>query len=83
MQTKNGKIVDDIPPGWTESTFEDPISGKKIPIMIGPIIPERKILYLAPGSESVYYILLTLDGKDHEDAIKNFDKFVKQGINYK
>ncbi|MGO8880488.1 MAG: hypothetical protein ACLPVO_16240 [Desulfomonilaceae bacterium] len=82
LQTQNGKIVNDIPPGWTESTFEDPVSGKKIPIMIGPIIAEKKILYLVPGSESVYYVLLNVDGNDHEDAIKNFDKFVKQGINY-
>ncbi len=82
LQTQNGKVVDDILPGWTESAFEDPISGKKIPIMVGPIIPEKKILYVVPGSESVYYILLNVDGKDHEDAIKNFDKFVKQGINY-
>jgi len=82
LQTQNGKIVNDIPPGWTESTFEDPVSGKKIPIMIGPINAEKKILYLVPGSESVYYVLLNVDGNDHEDAIKNFDKFVKQGINY-
>ncbi len=82
LKTRNGKISLDIPPGWTESTFEDPVSETKTPVLIGPIIPEKKILYLVPGSESVYYILLKVDGKDHEDAIKDFDKFVKEGVNY-
>jgi len=82
LKTENGKISSDIPPGWTESTFEDPVSETKTPVLIGPIIPEKKILYVVPGSESVYYILFKVDGNDHEDTIKDFDKFVKEGVNY-
>ena len=70
------------PDGWTESTMEDTVSGKEIPILVGPVIPQRKILYLVPGTENVYYLMLTIDGTDHEEAIKSFDKFVREGIKY-
>ncbi len=83
LETTSGKTREEIPPGWSESTWEDPVSGAKTPILIGPVIPERKILYLVPGSENVYYVLLKVDGADHEDAIKKFDKFVKDGIDYR
>lgn len=70
------------PDGWTESTMEDTVSGKQIPILVGPVIAQRKILYLVPGADSVYYLMLTIDGTDHDEAIKSFDKFVREGINY-
>lgn len=83
LNEKAGKSDQDIPPGWTESTLEDPVSGKMTPVIVGPVVPERKILYLVPGSQNVYYILLKLDGTNNEDAIKDFDKFVKEGIDYR
>lgn len=83
LKTKSGKSPEDIPSGWSESIWDDPVSGVKTPILVGPVIPERKILYLIPGSENVYYVLLKVDGPDYEDAIKKFDKFVKEGINYR
>ncbi|MFA6223077.1 MAG: hypothetical protein WC647_12260 [Desulfomonilaceae bacterium] len=83
LKTKSGKSPEDIPSGWSESIWDDPVSGVKTPILVGPVIPERKILYLIPGSENVYYVLLKVDGPDYEDAIKKFDKFVKEGIDYR
>lgn len=83
VNEKPGKGNQDISSGWTESTMEDPVSGKKIPVIVGPVIPERKVLYLIPGAEGVYYLLLKVDGTNNEDAIKNFDKFVKEGIDYR
>ncbi|MCL5125546.1 MAG: hypothetical protein M1511_13820 [Deltaproteobacteria bacterium] len=82
LQTKNGKLIGDVPEGWTESKFEDPVTGKKIPIIIGPVIPEKKILYVVPGSENVYYVLLKVDGQGNDNPVKNFEKFVREGINY-
>lgn len=83
LKTKSGKSPEDIPSGWSESIWDDPVSGAKTPILVGPVIPERKILYLIPGSKNVYYVLLKVDGTDYEDAIKKFDKFVKEGIDYR
>ncbi len=83
LKTKSGKSPEDIPSGWSESIWDDPVSGVKTPILVGPVIPERKILYLIPGSENVYYVLLKVDGPDYEDAIKKFDRFVKEGIDYR
>ena len=83
LKTKSGKSPEDIPSGWSESIWDDPVSGVKTPILVGPVIPERKILYLIPGSENVYYVLLKVDGPDYEDTIKKFDKFVKEGIDYR
>ncbi|MGC8603869.1 MAG: hypothetical protein ACP5VS_09295 [Desulfomonilaceae bacterium] len=82
LKTANGKISNVIPEGWIKSAYEDPFSGVKIPIMVGPTIPEKKILYVIPGSESVYYVLLKVDGEDNQAAVKKFDKFVREGINY-
>ena len=83
LNAKSGKSPEDIPSGWSQSVWDDPVSGVKTPILVGPVIPERKILYLIPGSENVYYVLLKVDGPDYEDAIKKFDKFVKEGIDYR
>jgi hypothetical protein len=83
LKEKPGKGDQDMPPGWTESTMEDPVSGKMMPVIVGPVVPERKILYLVPGSRNVYYVLLKLDGTNSEDAIKDYDKFVKEGIDYR
>ncbi|MGC8658150.1 MAG: hypothetical protein ACP5U1_03665 [Desulfomonilaceae bacterium] len=82
LKSKNGKVIGNIPEGWTESKFEDPVTGQEIPIIIGPTVPEKKILYVVPGSENVYYVLLKVEGQDNDDLVKKFDKFVKEGVNF-
>ncbi len=83
MDKKLDNSDNKTPEGWTESTMDDTIVGEKIPVLVGPVIPQKKILYLVPGPESVYYLQLTVDGRNHEDAIKSFDKFVMEGIDYR
>ena len=83
LDKKLGNDYNKAPDGWTESTLDDTLIGKKIPVLVGPVIPQKKILYVVPGPESVYYLLLTVEGTNHEDAIKGFDKFVREGIGYR
>jgi len=71
-----------FPDGWTIMTMEDPITGKPIPVMYGPIIPQQKVLYIVQGKTRIYYILLRADGDAIEAAVKTFDKFVKESIDY-
>ncbi len=71
-----------LPEGWTIMTMEDPMTGRPIPVMYGPIIPRQKILYLVQGKSRIYYILLQADGNAIDSAINTFDKFVKEGIDY-
>lgn len=71
-----------IPEGWTATTMEDPVSGKPIPVMYGPVIPQQKILYLVQGKSRVYYILMKADGDSIEKATRSLDSFVKEGIDY-
>jgi hypothetical protein len=72
----------DIPPGWTERTIEDPVTGKPIPVLYGPVIPRQKILYLVEGKKFVYYIFLRADGESIEPARKKFEDFVGKDIRY-
>ncbi len=76
------QVKKSLPPGWTIMTMEDPISGKPIPVMYGPIIPQQKILYLVQGTSRIYYVLLRADGDAIDSAVKTFDRFVKEGIDY-
>lgn len=71
-----------LPEGWTIMTMEDPMTGKPIPVMYGPIIPQQKVLYLVQGKSRMYYVLLRADGDAIDSAVKTFDKFVKEGIDY-
>ena len=76
------EVKKNLPEGWTIMTMEDPMSGKPIPVMYGPIIPQQKVLYLVQGKSRMYYILLRADGDAIDSAVKTFDKFVKEGIDY-
>ncbi len=71
-----------LPNGWTIMTMEDPLTGKPIPVMYGPIIPQQKILYVVQGTSRIYYVLLRADGDAIDAAVKTFDKLVKEGIDY-
>ncbi|MBI4964743.1 MAG: hypothetical protein HY913_15805 [Desulfomonile tiedjei] len=70
------------PPGWTRKTIEDPVSGKPIPVLYGPVIPQERILYLVEGSTYLYYILMSADGDAIESARKKFEKFVREDVKY-
>jgi len=72
----------ETPPGWTRKTIEDPVSGKPIPVLYGPVIPQEKILYLVEGSTYLYYILMSADGDAIEPARKRFEKFVREDVQY-
>jgi len=80
-EAEKGLIVS-IPEGWTATTMEDPVTGKPISVMYGPVIPQHKIMYLVQGNSRVYYILLKADGNSIEKASKDFEKLVKEGIDY-
>lgn len=71
-----------LPDGWTIMTMEDPMTGKPIPVMYGPIIPQQKIIYLVQGTSRIYYVFLRADGDAIDSAVKAFDKFVNEGIDY-
>ncbi|MGB6065894.1 MAG: hypothetical protein WBG50_13920 [Desulfomonilaceae bacterium] len=73
---------DKVPPGWTLTNIEDPITGKPTPVLYGPVIPRQKILYLVEGDPYVYYIFFRADGDAIEPARKKFEEFVRKGIKY-
>lgn len=82
----DGKLGDSrgkIPEGWTAMTMEDPLTGKPIPVLYGPVIPEQRILYLVQGNSNIYYLFLRADGEAIDSAVKEFDGFVKEGIEYR
>lgn len=77
----SGKV--EIPADWTRSTIDDASTGSKIPILLGPIIPQHRILYVVPGEQNVYYLFMRVDGENYEQVMKDFDKFVREEVNYK
>jgi hypothetical protein len=74
---------EDIPAGWTKSVIEDTASGSRIPIMLGPVVPQHRILYLVPGDHHVYYLFMRVDGENYDQALKDFDRFVREEVSYK
>lgn len=74
---------EDIPPGWTKSVIEDTASGSRTPIMLGPVVPQHRILYLVPGDHNVYYLFMRIDGENYDQALKDFDRFVREEVNYR
>ena len=72
----------EVPDGWTRKTIEDPVTGKPIPVLYGPVIPQEKILYLVEGTIYLYYILMSADGDAIEPARKRFEKFVREDVQY-
>ena len=71
------------PEGWTKSSIEDSSTGAKVPILLGPVIPQHRVLYIVPGEQNVYYLFLRFDGDNYEQAIKDFDRFVREDMTYK
>lgn len=71
-----------IPPGWRATTIEDPVTGKPISVIQGPVIPSAKTLYLVQGDSYVYYIAMRADGEHIEPARKKLEKFVREDIKY-
>jgi hypothetical protein len=78
-----GDTRNKIPEGWTAMTMEDPLTGKPIPVLYGPVIPEQRSLYLVQGNSNIYYMFLRADGDAIESATKEFDTFVREGIEYR
>lgn len=72
----------EIAKGWKLAVIRDPHTAKPIQAMFSPVIPTQKVLYLVEGNSSVYYILLRADGDAIKDAQKEFEKFVREGIDY-
>ena len=71
-----------IPEGWTPARMEDPVTGRIVRVLHGPVIPQQKILYLVQGDPHIYYVLLRADGDAIKSAKKKFEKFVHEDINY-
>lgn len=72
----------DAPPGWTLTNIEDPVTGKPIQVLYGPVIPRQKILYLVEGDQYIYYVFMRADGDSIEPARKKFEEFVRKDIKY-
>jgi len=80
---RNSSEPGKVPTGWTPATMEDPVSGKKMKILLGPVIPQQRVLYLVQGDSYLYYIFWRADGDDIDPSRKKFEQFVRQEINYK
>ena len=78
-----GKTDEPAPEGWTKTSMEDQESGKQIPILYGPVVPRRKVLYLVEGDSYIYYIFMRADGDAIESARKKLDELVNSGIKYR
>jgi len=83
MDEKAGPNSGQIPPGWTSASMEDPITGKRIRVLLGPSIPEQRILYLVQGDSYIYYIFWKAEGESIEPSRKKFEEFVRQDISYR
>ncbi|MCX5863105.1 MAG: hypothetical protein NTW27_13415 [Deltaproteobacteria bacterium] len=83
VEQKLGEGRDKISEGWTTMTMEDPLTGKPIPVLYSPVIPEQRVLYLVQGDSYIYYIFLRADGDAIDAATKEFDTFVRDGIQYR
>jgi len=73
----------EVPEGWTPARMEDPITGKTIRVLHGPVISQYRSLYLVRGDSELYYLFLRADGDQVEPARKRFEEFVRNGISYK
>jgi hypothetical protein len=74
---------DDVPPGWTVRTITEPATGKTMPVLYGPVIPQQRAVYLVEGDRYLYYIFMRADGDSVTPARQKFDEFVRTGIAYK
>ncbi len=83
LDGKDPNLEEKIPEGWTKSAIEDPSTGTRIPIMLGPVIPQHRVLYIVPGENYTYYLFMRVDGENYEQSLKDFDKFVREGMTYK
>ena len=72
----------EIAKGWKMTVIRDPHTTKPVQAMYSPVIPTQKILYLVEGTSHVYYVLLRADGDAIKDGQKEFEKFVREGIDY-
>ncbi len=72
-----------LPEGWEVRNIIDPISGKAVDVLYGPIMPRERMLYLVEGKSHLYYIFLRADGDSVDKAKKKFEEFVSKGIKYK
>jgi hypothetical protein len=79
---KDDAARDKVPKGWTVKTIVDPMTGKFIRALYGPVIPRKRILYLVEGKRYLYYIYLRADGDAVEPAVKKFENLVRKGIEY-
>ena len=79
---ESGLKPENLPEGATIRSILDPATGETVPVLYGPVIPRRKILYLVEGKQYIYYILLRADGDAIGPAQKKFKEFVRSGIEY-
>jgi hypothetical protein len=78
----DNRQLEDPLPGWTEKMIEDPVTGKSIRALYGPVIPRQKILYLVEGKKFVYYIFLRADGDSIKPARRKLENFIAKDIRY-
>jgi hypothetical protein len=70
-------------PGWSVESIEDPVSGKLVSILKGPVIQQQRLLYLIRGENYLYYVFLRTDGESIESSKKKFETFVREDIKYR
>jgi hypothetical protein len=80
---KDDVLPEKTPKGWTVRSIPDPMTGKFIRVLYGPVIPRKRILYLVEGDRYLYYIFMRADGDAVEPATKKFEELVHKGIEYK
>jgi hypothetical protein len=83
IQTDQPGSSDKPEAGWSVETIEDPVTGKLVSIMKGPVIQQQRLLYLIRGEDYLYYVFLRTDGESIESAKKKFETFVREGIKYR
>lgn len=73
---------DEVPAGWTSQTIAEPATGKPIPVLLGPPIPQQRVMYLVEGDAYLYYVYMRADGDSIAPAREKLDEFVRKGIAY-
>ena len=79
---RNPEQAKNPPPGWTVKNITDPLTGKTVPVLYGPVVPQYRILYLVEGDVYLYYIYMRADGDSIPGARKKFEEFVSKSIDY-
>lgn len=81
-RVKGDASAENLPKGWSLQHMVDPSGGASIPVLLGPIVPRERILYLVEGKSYVYYIFMRADGESIGPAKEKFEKLLNEDIDY-